>query len=114
MLYRCPKGCIGESPFECVHGGSRAKAVEPDLDVDENVVGALCSAIRKAMGSPKSWNSPASRLFRERQDIINQQERDSKRGQDEGYRRLKAKAEYDTRLSNDLACCPCVPPPQAY
>jgi len=113
MLYRCPKSCIGESPFECIHGGSRAKAVEPDLGVDENVVGVVTSAIREAV-SPKYWNSPGWQRHRTLGEIKEQQDRLIKGGQVEGYRRLQAKAEYDTRLSNDLACCPCVPPPQAY
>ncbi len=112
MLYRCSKGCIGESPFECMHGGSRAKAVEPDLNVDETQVRTVVEkAIREAV-SPKYWNSPGWQRHRTLREIKEQHDRLFKRGQVEGYRRLAAKAEYDIQRSNDLASCPLLPLPQ--
>ncbi len=112
MLYRCPKGCIGESPFECMHGGSRGKSVEPDLGVDLNVVDRLIySAIREAL-RPGHSDSPSWQRHRTLGEIKEQQDRLIKRGQVEGYRRLAAKAEYDIQRSNDLASCPLLPPPQ--
>ena len=104
-MYRCRKGCFSSDPdFRCEHGGRTGKAMEPVLkgggDLYINVYDPA--------------DHPANVYRRHLQEIREQSDRRSKRAQAEGYRRLQAKAEYDTRLSNDLACCPCVPPPQAY
>ena len=105
-MYRCRKGCFSSDPdFRCEHGGRTGKAVEPVLksggDLYLNVY-------------DPTVDHPANAYRRHLQDIRAQSEQRTKRDRAKAERNQKAWAEWVIQVSNDLALCPCLSPPQAY
>jgi hypothetical protein len=91
-------------------------SAKPTFDVDENQVRALvkkviCEAVSP---KPKYSDSPGWQSYRERQRIIDQNERRWKRAQAEGECRRKAWADATAQRSNDLQFCPVLPLPGLY
>lgn len=104
-MYRCVKGCFSSDPdFRCEHGGRTGKSMEPILKGG----GDLYLEIRDIADHPAN-------VYRQHlQKIRDESEARTKRDRAKAELNQKAWAEWVTQRSNDLALCPCLPPPRGY